>query len=653
MLPTDRSVPTGGSHRPAGLQEGTAVRRFLAAATILALVAGLSSTSAEGAPVPAEGGKFEAPPAGAERIPDEWIVALQPFADSAEAAALARASGGEAGQRFERVFQGFVFRGSQVAAERLARHPRVRKVSPNLVVEVDAQTEPTGIRRVQAGAARAAGKTGDGVSVAVLDTGIDLDHPDLMGNIASGLGKNCITSGNSPDDDNGHGTHVAGTVAAAANTTGVVGVAPDVGLVPVKVLGSSGSGSYGALICGIDHITARAGSIDVANMSLGADDDPGHCDDGSLREAICKSTDAGIVYVVAAGNNDTNASKRAPANYGDDVITVSALDDDDGLPGDDRFASFSNYGSAVDLIAPGVNILSTARGGGTKTLSGTSMATPHVAGAVALALADGTSAGNVLARLQSTGECPDGSVAGSDRSCSGTGRWSGDGDSTPEPLVNARRAAGEDEAPIPGNDPTVEITSPAGGTTLAGTVSVVALVTDEEDDPQELDVQYRIDDGAWALMSNAVGTDRFEATFDADGLTAGDHQLSVRATDRSSGQGSDAVSFTIAGDEPGGGGGTPTVVITKPDQGDRLLGLVTILAKADDAEDPTDDLALRYLIDGAGPGTAMEYRPRRDNFKGRWETAGLGDGTYTVTVTVTDTDGNTTTSAPVEVRVDN
>lgn len=154
-------------------------------------------------------------------------------------------------------------------------------------------------------------------------------------------------------------------------------------------------------------------------------------------------------------------------------------------------------------------------------------------------------------------------------------------------------------------------------------------------------------------MSNAVGTDRFEASFDADGLTAGDHQLSVRATDRSSGQGSDSVGFTIAGDEPGGGGGAPTVVITTPDQGDRLQGLVTVLAKADDAEDPTDDLALRYLIDGAGPGTAMVYRPRRDNFKGRWETAGLDDGTYTVTVTVTDTDGNTTTSAPVEVRVDN
>ena len=241
------------------------------------------------------------------------------------------------------------------------------------------------------------------INIAVLDTGILRTHPDLKNRI-----KGCkdFTSAKQPivdnscDDKNGHGTHVAGTIAARDNEIGVVGVAPEANLYAVKVLDKRGSGSWSSVICGIDWVTGKAGEIKVANMSLGgsgsSDNDCGQTNNDALHQAICKSMNVGITYVVAAGNENDNAANHVPAAYNDAVITISALVDTDGSPGgfgdptgygsDDTFASFSNYGDVVDLGAPGVNIYSTWKNGGYNTISGTSMATPHVAGAVALYL---------------------------------------------------------------------------------------------------------------------------------------------------------------------------------------------------------------------------------------------------------------------------
>ena len=194
------------------------------------------------------------------------------------------------------------------------------------------------------------------------------------------------------NDLNGHGTHAAGTVCAAKdNNSGVVGVAPGAGLWAVRVLNSQGWGTWSSIMCGIDWVTARAGTIEVANMSLGGDGAEGSCTDGGLHQAICASVATGVTYVVAAGNSAADARYFVPASY-DEVITVSAIADFDGKPGgtgaptcqtgfDDTFASFSNYGQDVDLTAPGVCVLSTYRGNTTATMSGTSMASPHVAGA--------------------------------------------------------------------------------------------------------------------------------------------------------------------------------------------------------------------------------------------------------------------------------
>lgn len=259
-----------------------------------------------------------------------------------------------------------------------------------------AQVIPTGVSRI---GVTASSSKGVGVGIAIIDTGIDLTHPDLAANIAS-VNKTCVSGTRNANDDNGHGTHVAGTIAAVNNSIGVVGVAPQAKLFAVKVLNKNGSGTWSSVICGIDWITANAQKygIKVANMSLGgggtSDNNCGNTNGDALHQAICRSVAKGVTYVVASGNAGGNAANLVPAAYDDAVITVSALADSDGKPGgiglntpygvDDTFASFSNYGSVVDISAPGVNIFSTWKGGTYNAISGTSMATPHVTGAAAL-----------------------------------------------------------------------------------------------------------------------------------------------------------------------------------------------------------------------------------------------------------------------------
>ncbi len=297
-----------------------------------------------------------------------------------------------------------------------------------------APTQPPGRGRGGGELSSAASGNGTGsvsVDVAVIDTGIDLDHPDL--NVAGG--RNC-SRGASYDDGNGHGTHVAGTIGAKDDGVGVVGVAPGARLWAVRVLDNSGSGSWASIICGIDWVTANAGTIEVANMSLGGVGADTGCNDGGMHQALCRSVAAGVTYVVAAGNESDDAANHVPAAY-DEAITVSALADFDGKAGgtgaatcradeDDTFANFSNYGADVDLIAPGVCINSTWKGGGYNTISGTSMASPHVAGAAALYKASnpGASPAQVKSALQSAG----------------TTDWDSrdDKDGTKEPLLNVK-----------------------------------------------------------------------------------------------------------------------------------------------------------------------------------------------------------------------
>jgi subtilisin len=281
----------------------------------------------------------------------------------------------------------------------LARDPRVAWVEPEEVHEISAQTVPRGIARIALDANTSVTTDGSGsvaveLDVAVLDTGISA-HPDLS--VAGG--RNFANGGTSNwGDGNGHGTHVAGTIGALDNGFGVVGVAPGVRLWAVRVCGNSGFCMSGDIVAGIDWVAQQkvAGATDfvAANFSISSADSSNECSipANATHKAICGLVEEGVVFVMSAGNDG-----RVKAPY-PVALSVSALADFDGRPGglfdgtgcradeDDTLANFSNYGEKVDIAAPGVCILSTWNDGGYRTISGTSMAAPHVTGAVALYL---------------------------------------------------------------------------------------------------------------------------------------------------------------------------------------------------------------------------------------------------------------------------
>jgi subtilisin family serine protease len=263
-----------------------------------------------------------------------------------------------------------------------------------------AQSTPWGITRVHGGLSATAGA---GVDVAVIDTGIDLDHPDLAANVGSGV--SFVFAASSPDDDNGHGSHVAGTIAAVANTIGVVGVAPGAKLHPVKVLDSRGSGYLSAVASGIDWCVTHG--IEVANMSLGAS-----AGSATLQASCDAAYAAGVLLIAAAGNSgDSNLATNEigyPAYYSS-VVSVGATDSADAL------AYFSSTNADVEVSGPGVSVLSTYKGASYGTFSGTSMATPHAVGVAALLWADagaGATAAGVRASLKANAQ--DAGPAGTD-----------------------------------------------------------------------------------------------------------------------------------------------------------------------------------------------------------------------------------------------
>ena len=235
-----------------------------------------------------------------------------------------------------------------------------------------AQSTPWGITRVGG-----AGSGIGGPKAWVIDTGVDLDHPDLTVDTTN----SATFVGGSPDDEHGHGSHVAGTIAAKNNTIGVVGVAAGATVVSVRVLNRQGRGTNSGVIAGVDHVAARASNGDVANMSLGGGPS------NALDAAVVNAASKGIKFALAAGNESDDADNHSPARAnGSNIYTVSAFSQGD------NWASFSNYGADVDYAAPGVSIRSTYKGAGYATMSGTSMAAPHVAGILLLGSihADGT-----------------------------------------------------------------------------------------------------------------------------------------------------------------------------------------------------------------------------------------------------------------------
>lgn len=342
-------------------------------------------------------------------IPGNFIVVLNPefitfrkngdYQDNQKAMRVAangilskyRISEDKLGHLYVATLSGFSVRLSKEEYDLFKNDPAIKYIEADRIISIaqgkgkpgggggsTGQQVPWGITRVGG----FVNYTGNNVAW-VIDTGIDLTHPDL--NVSSSNGFTAFTSGKDANfnDGNGHGTHVAGTIAAINNSIGVVGVAAGAPVVHVKVLDSRGSGSYSGVISGVDWVGAKGKAGDVANMSLGGPISQ------ALDDAVLAASNNGIKFVIAAGNSSANANNYSPARVnGSNIWTISAMNSSD------NFASFSNFANPpVDYCAPGVSINSTWKGGGYNSISGTSMAAPHAAGV--LLLGNARTSGNV------------------------------------------------------------------------------------------------------------------------------------------------------------------------------------------------------------------------------------------------------------------
>ncbi|MGW0364483.1 S8 family serine peptidase [Streptomyces sp. NPDC002990] len=350
--------------------------RLLAVATGVTTATGVCMLLSPfaGATAPAEGTVYGLGAPGA--LSGSYIVILDQAADKR---ALAKKYGGELQRSYTSAVNGFSTSGlSETAAKRLAADPAVDKVVQNKKFSINTtQDNPPswGLDRVdQTGTAGDKKYTypdagGEGVTAYVIDTGVRISHKDFGGRAEHGF--DAVDNDQSADDGNGHGTHVAGTIAGQAH-----GVAKKAKVVAVRVLDDSGSGTTEQVVAGIDWVTQHHTGPSVANMSLGGGADE------ALDEAVRRAIAAGVTFAVAAGNESSDAGQGSPSRVREAITVASSTVTD-------AQSSFSNFGSVVDLYAPGSDITSTWNDGdtGTKTISGTSMATPHVAGAAALYLA--------------------------------------------------------------------------------------------------------------------------------------------------------------------------------------------------------------------------------------------------------------------------
>lgn len=436
--------------------------------------------------------------------------------------------------RFHHALKGMAGKIPPAQLARLRHDPRVAYIEPVQLMHLHAQSLPTGIDRinVELDPVASIDNVDDRVDadIAIIDTGIDIDHPDL--NVYryiycyarnSFLGA-CAENDVRADDSDGHGTHVAGTAAALDNNIGVVGVAPGARLWGLRVMRDDGSITTIEVIAAIDYVAAHAGEIEVVNMSLGFNGTS-----TALDNAITNVVNAGVTFVVSAGNDGVDVSGTSPGSN-PDAITVSALADYDGEPGglysqtfnysgctenqDDSLACFSNFGSGVDIMAPGVKIKSTYIGGGTAVLHGTSMASPHVAGAAALYLSQhpGASPATVRAAL----------LAAADPAPCATpsGQCTDDPDGIQEPLLLVQPFPDGDGDGVIDQFDNCPFTSNAGqedidGDGIGDACDQCPTVNDGDTSDQDLD-------GLTALQECLYGTNPVQSDTDGDGLLDGE-----------------------------------------------------------------------------------------------------------------------------------
>jgi subtilisin len=517
------------------------------------------------------------------------------------------------------------------AQEALENNPNVRYVEPDSEYRALAQTLPWGIDRVDADVAHADGFTGSGADVAIVDTGIDDDHPDLQANVGAGEAfVNCGSTGgcrfgaqpNDNDcnyawsDDNDHGTHCAGIADAANNTEDVVGVSTEATLHAVKVLDGCGSGSLSDVAAGIEYVADQG--WDVASMSLGASSG-----DQTLKDACQYADDNGVLLVAAAGNDGPCTDCVGyPAAYST-VIAVSSTASDDSL------SDFSSTGPEVELAAPGTDVLSTvppeSSSDGTDTFSGTSMACPHVSGAGGILMANGQSNTEARSTLQSTAE--DIGLADNEQ---GYG------------LLDAEAAAnaiGSTDSP-----PSVSWVNPTDGETVSGTATVQIDASDSEDSDDSLDVTYTVDGGSARSTTYDSTSGYYEDSWDTTTVSDGDHALDASATD-SAGNTSTA-SITVTTDNAESAPTVDSLSLSEVETSDSDAEFDADWSVGDaDGDLSSVDLVLTQDSDGSTEDSAT-VSVSGSSASGTTRLVAAGDdgsgNSYTVELTVTDGAGNTT-----------
>ncbi len=497
-----------------------------------------------------------ASPSNGQIIPGQYIVVV---ADGFDPATVAAEHGIAARHIYRTALNGFAAAIPALAG--LETDQRILVVEPERIYRINPQDVPTGIKRIETGKSPKADidqidqiDNRVDLDVAIIDTGIDGDHPDL--NVAGGIN---FSSGPSDkwNDGNGHGTHVSGTVGALDNGFGVVGVAPGVRLWAVKVCKNGGICMTGDMVAGINWVAARKADKSInfinfasANMSIGTGDDANPCSgsSGAVHEAICGLVNKGVVFAQAAGNE--NRLKNAFP----EVLAVSALSDFDGQAGgaaastcrsdeDDTLANFSNFGPEVDIAAPGVCILSTWKDGGYNTISGTSMASPHVAGAVALYLhANGLAPASDAAGVDAIEQAIIEAALPQGDACGYTNEHASQGSDEPLLFVNAAAFGGDgscDAASVgPVNEtPSVSISSPSDGSTFdsGATIDFVGTASDTEDGDLTVNLVWTSD------RDGPIGTGGSVSTTLGDG----NHIISASVTDSGGASGSASISVTV------------------------------------------------------------------------------------------------------------
>ncbi|MBT8203014.1 MAG: S8 family serine peptidase [Acidimicrobiia bacterium] len=572
------------------------------------------------------------PPSPGPAEQERFIVVLEEgFSPRAIAQQALEATGGRIGFLYEHSVQGFMIEIPAPAVNGLRNMPGVAFIEPDVTVRTAAQVESTGYDRIDADL-NPGGSDYSGVDIAIIDTGIwyvpnagevheDLNLvwvADCTAAFFYPLFGGCVGGG---VDGNGHGTHVAGIAAACDNGIGTLGTAPCATLWSLKALGDDGTGSLGSVLAAVDLVAANADQIEVANMSLSFQGES-----QALTDAIDAAVAAGVAFVVAAGNSSVDAALHSPASV-ESAVTVSSVTDYDGATGglatetcypdsDDSLAAYSNFGPRVDIAAPGTCIYSTHLSHGYATYSGTSMAAPTVAGAVARYFHDNgidpTSAADVQAAR-------DALVAGGIDQNDACG-FSGDTDGFAEPLLFLNGPAfggdgtcGDGGTPPPNSPPTAVIAEPVDCTGLSCTF-----------------------DGSGSGDDNGIATYAWDFGDVNTGTGVTPTHIYVTA-------GTYTVELTVTSNDGGTDTTTVSVLVEAPPVNQPPTAVIV---------EPVDCTDLTCTFDGSGSGDDSGIATYAWDFGDGNTTTGVAPthayataGTYSVGLTVTSNDGGTDSTA--------